>query len=141
MEYPTPQDDPVSKETVARVKRAAQNLLDTIGAESKDGTTQQALIGVDYSALTEHPESVLPTVSVTKALGELATNARWDFGITIGAQDAQVSRHALFMKDDAAQPEIAYYDGRPDRAMTELEAIAIAADLERAIESPSSNEA
>lgn len=39
------------------------------------------------------------------------------------------------MKDSSVKPEIAYYDGRPVRQMTELEAIAIAADLKRAVES------
>lgn len=133
MENPNIQNDPVAQETIHKVKSVAQNLLDLAGVEDRDGSMQTIAFGIEYSALAEHSEHALPSIRINKALGELAAQARWDYEITVGAQDASASRHALFMKDDSVQPEIAYYDGRPDGQMTELEAIAIMTDLKRAI--------
>ena len=135
MTGPETSRDPVSTETIDRVKRAAQNILDIVGVDTHGGSMQSATFGVEYSALTDHPEGALPTIKINKALGELATEARWDFEIGVRSQDTRASRHIFFMKDSSAQPEVAYYDGQADRTMTELEALAIAADLERARES------
>jgi len=135
MTNPNMQSDPATVQTVERVKLAAQNILNTAGVESEDGSIQSAIVAIEYSALTEHPEKALPTISINKALGEFALKARWDFEITVAAQDEHASRHTIFMKDSSAKPEVSFYDGRPSQNMTELEALAIAIDLERTADS------
>ncbi len=131
MTNPNKKHDPVTNETKERVEKAADGVLQLLGTNNGDGSMLQALVGVEYSALTEHPERALPTIAVRKAIGEFATQARWNYEITIGAQDEQASRHILLMRDEHAAPEVAYYGGQSDRPMTELEATAIATDLER----------
>lgn len=134
------QNDPATSKTVERVKLAAQNILDIAGTKKNDGSMQTAVVAIEYSVLTEHPEIALPTISINKALGELALEARWDFEITVAAQNEHSSRHALFMKDPSAEPELTFYDGRPTKIMTELEALAIATDLERTAQSEAINQ-
>ena len=125
------QDDLATRETIERVKLAAQNILDIAGTEKSDKSIQTAVVAIEYSALTEHPEKALPTIAINKVIGERALQTRWDFEITIGTQNGSASRHALFMKDPSAKPEVSFYDNKPSQSMTELQALAIAIDLER----------
>lgn len=131
MTYSSKEYDPVSKVTKERVEMAADSVLQLLGTENGDGSMLEAMVGVEYSALTVHPEEALPTISINKTMGEFAEKARWTYEITVGAQDAEASRHVLIMRDENAAPELLFYDGRPDREMSELEAIAVATDLER----------
>jgi hypothetical protein len=128
-------NNPTYNETVLRVKKAAQILLDNAGSYEADGKIQSAIFGIEYSALTSHPEHALPTISISKAVGEFAVSAAWDYEIVVGAQNEHASRHALFMRDESRETEISYYNGQPSHVMTDMEALAIAIDLERAVES------
>ncbi len=131
----SPNPEQVSPKTLSQLIRSSQAILDQLGIEEPSATGDQAMqkatVAIDKPTLAEAPDGALPTVSINRPVGDFAKDARWSYEVAYGMQDVSASRHILVMNDEVPQAEMAFYDGRHDRPITETEAQAVVADLSR----------
>lgn len=131
----SPNPEQVSPKTLSQLTRLSQAILDQLGIEEPgvidSQTMQKVTVAIDKPTLTDAPDGVLPTVSINRPVGDFANDARWSYEVTYGMQNASASRHILVMNGEIPQAEMAFYDRRPHRSVTEAEAQAVVADLSR----------
>jgi hypothetical protein len=139
-EQNTNQNEELNPRTLSQVIRASQAILDMLGNIDEDSVgghdlnTQIAIVPIETSELTHVPEGVMPTIRISRPVGDMAKRASWSYAITYGMQDETASRNIRIMNDEIPEAKMAFYDGTTERQLTETEAQAVASDLTRLAE-------
>lgn len=130
--------DKVTTSTLCDIMRSSQTILDTIGVNSSQGSREGicrtiANIGINETRLTQLPEDKLPILTISRAVGSFARNARWSYEITYAMHDSNASKRILILNGEVPGAEMSFYNTQDDRQLTETEGQILAEDLARLI--------